>query len=64
MTSPPQSSWAAGYDVGRRHGYQEAAAELLRILQERRKAGEDILPLLPLVDELRGRQDRALGGTP
>ena len=48
-------SWAAGYDLGLRHGYELATIDLLRILRERMNVGEDIRPLLPLVDELRDR---------
>lgn len=55
-----RGDFAAGYDMGRRHGYEIATTELLRILNERMKAGDDILPLLPLVDELRSREYRVL----
>ncbi len=51
-----RADFTAGYDMGRRHGYEEATAELLRLLQERMNAGDDITLLLPLVDELRSRQ--------
>ena len=60
MSIDTADTWKAGYDMGRRHGYDLAAATLLRILRERNKAGEDILALLPLVDDLRERQDSAL----
>lgn len=55
-----RDQWQDTYDMGRRHGYDAATAELLRILQDRMKAGEDILPLLPLIDELRERRPVAL----
>lgn len=54
-TTRPTGEWAAGYDLGRQHGYERATVDLLHILQERMDTGEDILPLLPLVDELRAR---------
>jgi hypothetical protein len=57
-----RDTFTTGYVMGRRHGYEIATTELLRILQERMKAGQDILPLLPLVDDLRERQRGAVGG--
>lgn len=54
------SDWHAGYEMGCQHGYEMATAELLRILRDRMKAGEDILPMLPLIDDLRERQSATL----
>lgn len=63
MTQQVRDDFAAGYVMGRQHGYEIATAELLRILRERMKAGQDILPLLPLVDDLRDRAGRATNGS-
>ncbi len=51
------------YELGRRHGYEAARAELLRILRDRGKAGDDFLPWLSLIDQLDERRDQALGLT-